>query len=423
MGLFPTGARKAAVGLAVFVAATATVRSFATEPAGTPPERVRRTLETALLPLSIDTVAVPRILGVRPGGGGGITIVNDTIMIVDFKGAFFVAEAKGDIIRKLELPPIPNHAEDYDKFARKPTQVGPFPVNTGFVVHDLESRKEPAGIRLFVSYERYLTELKTTALAVSAILLGAKDLQPLGSWEDIYEGPPLVTEWYSGVAGGGRMLAHGDDLYLTVGDYNQDNVFMHSRLEAQNPDGDFGKILKIDLRTNAKSRVSLGHRVPQGLAITAKGTIYSTEHGPQGGDELNLIVAGKNYGWPVTTYGAHYGTYTWPNSSLDTGQPFEKPVFAWVPAIGVSNLIEVANFHPAWDGDLLVASLRAQSLHRLRRDGDGRVVYSEPMSVGQRLRDIAALSDGTLVLWTDDAQLMFIGVDRARLVANSRPPQ
>ena len=93
-------------------------------------------------------------------------------------------------------------------------------------------------------------------------------------------------------------------------------------------------------------------------------------------------------------------------------------MFAWVPSIGVSNLIEVANFHPAWDGDLLVGSLRAQALHRLRRDGDGRVVYSEPIQLGQRLRDIAALPDGTLAIWTDSARLMFLSVDRARLAAN-----
>jgi glucose/arabinose dehydrogenase len=148
---------------------------------------------------------------------------------------------------------------------------------------------------------------------------------------------------------------------------------MASRLEAQNPDSDFGKILKIDLRTSTKSHVSIGHRNPQGLTITASGAMYATEHGPQGGDELNLIVPGKNYGWPIETYGAHYGKYDWPVQTRNA-KAFERPVLAWVPSIGVSNLIELENFHPAWNGDLLVESLKAQSLFRLRRDGDGRVV-------------------------------------------------
>jgi hypothetical protein len=404
------------VGLLALVLIVAPKLARSAEPA-LPAEHVYRSIETVLLPLSVDTVAIPPALGVHPGPGGGLTVVDDTIVIVDVKGAFFALEQ--DIVRALTLPSINNHAEDYDRFAPKPMRLGRFLVNNGFVVHDLKSRREPAGIRLFVSYERYLPELRTTALAVSAILLG-KELLPLGEWQDVYEGPPLVAEWYSGVAGGGRMVVRGDDLYLTVGDYNQDNVFMSSQLEAQNPDSDFGKILKIDLRTNVKTRVSSGHRVPQGLTITAAGAIYATEHGPQGGDELNLIVAGKNYGWPIATYGTHYGTYGWPNSAAATATPFEPPVFAWVPSIGISNLIEASNFHPAWDGDLLVESLRAQVLHRLRRDREGRVIYSEPIPLGHRLRDIGALSDGTLVLWTDDAQLMFLRVDRAKLATNQR---
>jgi hypothetical protein len=387
-----------------------------------PEPHARRALDTSLLPLIIDTVAMPPALGVHAGSGGGITVVNDTIVIVDLKGTFFAVEAKGDKIRKLPLPVLPNRVDDYERFGRKPMRIGEFGVNFGFRVHDVESRKEPGGIRLFVSYERYLPEHKTTALAVSAILVGETDFLPLDSWQDVYQSQPLMNEWYVGIGGGGRMLASGDDLYLTVGDYNQDNVFMSSRLEAQHTDSDFGKILKIDLSTKAKSLVSLGHRNPQGLLITSKGTMYATEHGPRGGDELNVIVAGGNYGWPVTTLGTHYITYDWANRTSEIAQPpFEAPVFAWVPSIAVSNRIEVANFSPAWDGDLLVESLSARSLYRLRRDGAGRVIYSEPIALGQRLRDIAVLSDGTPVLWTDDAQLLFLSVDRAKLATNHRP--
>jgi glucose/arabinose dehydrogenase len=383
-------------------------------------EQHRRILETSLLPLIVDTVTMPPAVDIRPGVGGGIAVVNGTVIIVDPQGAFVAVSDRGKVFRRLPLPALPNHAEEYVDFARKPVQAGPFLVNTGFRVHDVEVRAGEGGVRLFVSYERYLSEVRTTALAVSAISLD-KNLQPLGSWQDVYESQPLDSEWYSGIAGGGRMLVRGDGLYLTVGDYNQDNVFMASRLEAQNPDSDFGKIVKIDLRTNAKSHVSIGHRNPQGLTLTANGTMYATEHGPQGGDELNRIVQGKNYGWPIETYGAHYGKYDWP-AQAKSAQPFEKPVLAWVPSIGVSNLIEVENFHAAWNGDLLVESLKAQSLFRLRRDGNGRVVYSEPIPLGQRLRDIAALPDGTLVLWTDSAQLIFLSVDHARLAANQRPP-
>lgn len=382
----------------------------------------RSTLDTALLPLLIDTVEMPDVLGVHHGGGG-ITVVGDTIIIADVKGALFAVRAKGDTSNTLALPALPNFEDQYDQFARKPFPLGttgPM-VNTGFGLHDVESRMEPAGIRLFVSYERYLKELNTTALVVSTILLGETDLRPRGSWQDIYRGQPLDAEWYSGAAGGGRMTTKGNYLYLSVGDYNQDNVFMASTLESQNPDNDFGKILKIDLRTKAKRLVSMGHRNTQGLTITANGTMYATEQGPRGGDRLNTIVAGGNYGWPVTTLGTHYTTYDWPHHSRQTAAPhFEQPLYAWVPSVGPSNLIEVTHFNIAWNNDLLVESLKAQSLFRLRRDSEGRVIYSEPIRLGHRLRDIGTLTDGTLVLWTDDAQLMFINVDTATLASNWR---
>ena len=96
------------------------------------------------------------------------------------------------------------------------------------------------------------------------------------------------------------------------------------------------------------------------------------------------------------------------------------PVFAWLPSIGSSNLIEVTGFDSRWDGDLLVASLKATSLFRLRLEGT-RVLYSEPIWIGQRIRDIAELRNGSIVLWTDDAQLLFISVDRERLDRNVRP--
>lgn len=412
---------RAVAALALLLTAL-TLQPARVDETGRATERTRRALDTVLLPLLVDTVAVPRELAVKAGSGGAITVVGDTIVIVDLKGGFFALDVGSGIARALALPGLPNHADDYDRFGPKPQQRGDFTVNFGFVVHGLQSRKELGGIRLYVSYERFLTERKTTALAVSSILVDGTNFSAIGPWEDVFQSQPLVAEWYSGIAGGGRMVVKGDDLYLTVGDYNQDQVFMSSRPEAQIPDSDFGKIFRIDLRTNRKHLLTLGHRNPQGLTITPGGTMYSTEHGPRGGDELNRIIPGKNYGWPVVSLGTHYNSYDWPrHESEDDPASFEKPVYAWVPSIGVSNLIEVANFDPIWNGDLLVASLKEKTLFRLRRDGESRILYSEPIPLGQRLRDIAALSDGTLVIWTDDAQLMVLSVDRAKLATNRRP--
>ena len=98
---------------------------------------------------------------------------------------------------------------------------------------------------------------------------------------------------------------------------------------------------------------------------------------------------------------------------------YTAPLFAWVPSIAVSQLIEVNNFHERWNGDLLVGSLKASSLYRLRLEA-GRVLYSEPIWIGQRIRDITETTNGIIVLWTDDTQLLFVTVDKDQLALNRR---
>jgi cytochrome c2 len=156
--------------------------------------------------------------------------------------------------------------------------------------------------------------------------------------------------------------------------------------------------------------------------MTASGTLLSTEHGPAGGDELNLIVEGANYGWPIVTLGTGYRSYGWQDTKVvGKHAGYQAPIFAWVPSIAVTSLLQVKGFDQRWDGDLLVASLKGQSLFRLRLDGTS-VLYSEAIWIGQRIRDIAQTQDGTIVLWTDDTELQFVSVDRQRLEHNERNP-
>ena len=191
---------------------------------------------------------------------------------------------------------------------------------------------------------------------------------------------------------------------------------------AQDVNSKMGKILELNLNTRKVKIVSLGHRNPEGLIMTTNGTLLSTEHGPASGDELNVIVEGANYGWPIVTLGTDYGSYG-RNRAKFVGEHagYQAPVFAWVPSVAVSSLLQVQRFDRRWDGDLLVASLKAQSLFRLRLHR-GSVLYSEPIWIGQRIRDIAQLQDGTIVLWTDDTELQFMSVDRQRLEQNKRTP-
>ena len=152
--------------------------------------------------------------------------------------------------------------------------------------------------------------------------------------------------------------------------------------------------------------LSLGHRNPQGLAVARDGRIWESEHGPQGGDEVNLIAQGANYGWPLVTYGVEYGSTAWPldPEGRDHGE-FQEPALAFVPSVATSALIELqGDEFPRWDGDLLLASLRAETLYRLRLRGD-RVIYAEPIRLGRRIRDLAQMPDGRVVAWTDSGVL------------------
>jgi cytochrome c2 len=162
----------------------------------------------------------------------------------------------------------------------------------------------------------------------------------------------------------------------------------------------------VDVTDGAASIYSLGHRNPQGIVRTSAGLVWSTEHGAKGGDELNLIARGTNYGWPHVTLGADYEQFKWPLSSTQGRHDgYTAPHFAWLPSVGISNLVEVRSDRFAtWRGDLLVASLAAGTLYRMRPQGGG-VQFVEPIPVGQRVRDLVEGPDGRIYLMLDSGSV------------------
>jgi glucose/arabinose dehydrogenase len=150
---------------------------------------------------------------------------------------------------------------------------------------------------------------------------------------------------------------------------------------------------------------TLGNRNIQGAAIHPQtGALWTHEHGPQGGDEINVLFAGRNYGWPVITHGVNYGIGT----KIGEGQVksgMEQPSYIWTPSIAPSGMAFVkGNKFINWDGNILVGALRDQSLVRLELDGD-KVLREERMLKGQvgRIRDVRLGPDGLIYLLTDAA--------------------
>ncbi len=147
---------------------------------------------------------------------------------------------------------------------------------------------------------------------------------------------------------------------------------------------------------------SYGHRNPQGATLGPDGRLWLHEHGPQGGDEINLPQAGRNYGWPVVTFGEQYGGG--PIGEGLTAKPgMESPLYHWTPSIAPSGLAFLTSdrYGPAWRGNLFVGSLKFSQLVRLELAG-GRVVREQRLDgVGERVRDVRQGPDGFLYLLTD----------------------
>ena len=222
----------------------------------------------------------------------------------------------------------------------------------------------------------------------------------------------------AGVTGrhfGSRLrFAPDGTLFVTVGDRGY-------RPNAQDLDNHAGAVLRLGPdgaaapgnpfagRSGALPEIwSYGHRNPQGLAFDpATGRLWSQEHGPRGGDEVNLVRRGRNYGWPVITYGRNYsGT----KITDETARPgMEQPATYWTPSIAPSGLtVYRGGRFPHWDGNLFVGALRARLLVRLELDGD-RVVHEERLltDFGNRIRDVRTGPDGLIYLLLDenDAQI------------------
>lgn len=160
---------------------------------------------------------------------------------------------------------------------------------------------------------------------------------------------------------------------------------------------------------------SKGHRNPEGITFDrADGTLYTVEHGAMGGDEINRPQAGRNYGWPVITYGRDYSGDKIGNGTAKAGM--EQPLFYWDPSIAPGGLaIYRGKMFPEWNGDFLVAALKFKLLSRLEKDASGKISERERMLNGTfgRLRDVVVAPDGALLLTTDDASGKLLRVSRA----------
>lgn len=242
------------------------------------------------------------------------------------------------------------------------------------------------------------------------VVRGVFDGASLSNLETIYEVTPLKD---TGHHFGGRMVWGGDGkLYLATGDggryqeRSQDMTTSFGAVVRLNEDGSIPEDNPNFGRRSLPELFSKGHRNPQGLAYDAeRGVLWSHEHGPRGGDEINVVRAGGNYGWPAASYGINYN-----GSKVTPFTEFEgsiQPVKYWTPSIAPSGLaVYRGDLFPEWDGDLLVgamASAASLALHRVIIDGESAVGEERYLvDLGERVREVRVGPDGAIYVTTED---------------------
>jgi cytochrome c2 len=294
---------------------------------------------------------------------------------------------------------------------------------TIFRVMDILVRERGSRYELFAAHHHWDSARRCFTMRVSRLAGKSRALlagQDPGPWQTVWDAEPCLPlkisnggqKQFGGDGAGGRMLLLDEHTMLvTIGDQQWDG-WNWDHAVSQDPESAYGKVMKLDLTTGKASVFASGLRNPEGFWRDEQGKLWATEHGPQGGDELNLLVEGGNYGWPRMTYGNEYGTQDWPlrEPGADDDPSLIRPIYAWLPSIGVSNLISVRGERfDRWKGDYLILSFN-RSLQRAHIRDD-KVVVLEPIQVrgrNGRLRDIVETPDGRLVLLLDLGALAFL---------------
>lgn len=245
------------------------------------------------------------------------------------------------------------------------------------------------------------------------------DAMALEGFEVIFRQQPKLS---SGTHFGSRLVFDRDGhLFIALGDNNnrptaQDLDKLQGKLVRIFPDGRIPEDNPFTSRDGARKEIwSYGHRNQQGAALNPwSGRLWTHEHGPRGGDEINIPEAGKNYGWPLATHGINYSMLAIPEAKGKTVEGTEPPHHVWEksPAISGMAFYDAERF-PAWQHNLFIGALSGQALIRLQLDGD-KITHEERLleSLNARVRDVRQGPDGYIYVLTDapKGQLLRLGL-------------
>ena len=384
-------------------------------------------INTAYYPLNLKKIKTPVY-----SKYGGIETIGEKIYYISGDLDFFQLQkniddqSKYDFI-SLSLNKINNNK---DKFVQQNESILGNKARLFFGVKDvlIEEFKSFENKVLLISSLNYNNDKDCYNLAVYLSEILNEDILKISVWKKIFTSEMCLSinltkkPKFAAASAGGRIVKLDDEnILLSIGDFYADGV--NGPILSQDLDNDYGKILKININNKEHEIFSYGHRNPQGLYIDKNNNIFSTEHGPRGGDEVNLIKKDNNYGWPYATFGTNYNSYNaykkevdksnnkssrvWPiDKSNNTHNNYAKPIFSWGNSFGVSNLIVYENeYFKKWNKNIIVSSLASQKLARFVYNyKNNSVLYLEYIPINKRIRDISVLDNGSIVLLTDTGE-------------------
>ena len=360
--------------------------------------------------------------------GGAIERVGNRLLVATPRGRFATISPDGQVAYLEGRVPMSQASPIADAPEAAPADSR---------VMDILARKRTDGRHdLFATHHFFNGRCDLFRLSVTTLDLDAGPTEALAAWRSIFDAKPCLAprtanqsegrllsddprlrhrpiEVGSRRQGGGRLLSDGPrHLLVTVGSHGREVGEQGLPPPSQDPALHLGKVLRVNIATGAATILSLGHRNPQGFARDRRGNLWLTEHGPQGGDELNLIESGGNYGWPEVSYGYQYPSLK-PEARPGHHEGFLMPIFAWVPSIGISAIaVNDETAFPLWQDDLLIASLwgrgHGYSLFRVRHRAR-QVKYVERINLNRKIRDLSFMGpDGGLALLLDSAKVLLV---------------
>ena len=279
-------------------------------------------------------------------------------------------------------------------------------IDSRFAINDIAILSQSSrSAKLLISYPRLGLSGSCVEIVVDELNYDRK-IQRIKFVSNWFTSKPCVPISAVQHTAGRFAVIDKNSVYVTIGDLG------YSEIDNRSKRGDLGSIFKLSAKSAVK--ISQGHRNPQGIVLfndfSNKKVLLAAEHGPRGGDEINVIKEGGDYGWPFVTYGEPYGLgdYVRP-STTGSHDGFIKPIEYWVPSIAPTELVQLpAKGWGTWGGALVLGTLREEVLVFMKISEKLDVTESVRVDMGERIRDLEVLSNGSLIATTDSGKLITV---------------